>query len=75
MQEQAADVQRQAQLKINAKLADERWAAKAKYIEKPGNTLSGKSPNNMQQDAPDDAANSSRSSWSPEAWTPGVSKR
>ncbi|KAJ9615000.1 hypothetical protein H2200_001074 [Cladophialophora chaetospira] len=35
MQEQAADIQRQAQLKIGAKLADERWAAKAKYIEKP----------------------------------------
>ena len=35
MQEQAADVQRQAQLKINARAADERWAAKAKYIEKP----------------------------------------
>jgi NADH dehydrogenase [ubiquinone] 1 alpha subcomplex assembly factor 2 len=35
MQEQAADVQRLAQLKIGAKLADERWAAKAKYIERP----------------------------------------
>jgi NADH dehydrogenase [ubiquinone] 1 alpha subcomplex assembly factor 2 len=35
LQEQSADVQRQAQLKINAQLADERWAAKAKYIEKP----------------------------------------
>ena len=35
MQEQAADVQRQAQLKIGARQADERWAAKAKYIEKP----------------------------------------
>ena len=35
MQEQAADVQRQATLKVNAQLADERWAAKAKYIEKP----------------------------------------
>jgi NADH dehydrogenase [ubiquinone] 1 alpha subcomplex assembly factor 2 len=35
LQEQSADLQRQAQLKINAQLADERWAAKAKYIEKP----------------------------------------
>ncbi|KIX92830.1 uncharacterized protein Z520_11493 [Fonsecaea multimorphosa CBS 102226] len=35
LQEQAADVQRQAQLKINARMADERWAAKARYIEKP----------------------------------------
>ncbi|KIW64861.1 hypothetical protein PV04_07166 [Phialophora macrospora] len=35
MQEQAADVQRLAQLKTGARLADERWAAKAKYIEKP----------------------------------------
>ncbi|EXJ74605.1 uncharacterized protein A1O5_02902 [Cladophialophora psammophila CBS 110553] len=39
MQEQAADVQRQAQLKINARLADERWAAKARYIEKPKPTV------------------------------------
>jgi len=29
------DVARQVQLKHNARLADERWAAKAKYIEKP----------------------------------------
>lgn len=33
--EQQHDVVRQIQLKHNAKLADERWAAKAKYIEKP----------------------------------------
>jgi len=35
LQEQTADVQRQAQLKYNARLADERWAAKARYIETP----------------------------------------
>ncbi|OQV02305.1 hypothetical protein CLAIMM_07524 [Cladophialophora immunda] len=39
LQEQAADMQRQAQLKINARLADERWAAKARYIEKPKQTV------------------------------------
>jgi NADH dehydrogenase [ubiquinone] 1 alpha subcomplex assembly factor 2 len=35
LQEQAFDLQRQAALKQNARLADARWAAKAKYIEKP----------------------------------------
>ncbi|KAL2444860.1 hypothetical protein ABEF95_017312 [Exophiala dermatitidis] len=35
LQEQAADLQRQALLKYNARLADARWAAKAKYIETP----------------------------------------
>ncbi|KAI1612072.1 hypothetical protein EDD37DRAFT_456569 [Exophiala viscosa] len=35
VQEQVADIQRMATLKQNARLADERWAAKAKYIEKP----------------------------------------
>lgn len=35
LQEQAADIQRQALLKHNARLADERWAAKARYIETP----------------------------------------
>jgi NADH dehydrogenase [ubiquinone] 1 alpha subcomplex assembly factor 2 len=35
IQEQTADLQRIAQMKQNARLADERWAAKAKYIEKP----------------------------------------
>lgn len=35
IQEQTADLQRIEQMKHNARLADERWAAKAKYIEKP----------------------------------------
>lgn len=35
IQEQVADLQRIEQMKHNARLADERWAAKAKYIEKP----------------------------------------
>lgn len=35
LEEQQMDVTRQIQLKHNARLADERWAAKAKYIEKP----------------------------------------
>lgn len=39
IQEQMADVQRLAVLKQNARLADERWAAKAKYIEKPKPTV------------------------------------
>lgn len=35
IQEQRLDLTRQVQLKQNARLADERWAAKARYIEKP----------------------------------------
>ena len=35
IQEQQMDVTRQTQLKQNARLADERWANKKKYIEKP----------------------------------------
>lgn len=35
IQEQYTDLERQQQLKHNARLADERWEAKAKYIEKP----------------------------------------
>lgn len=35
MEEQQSDIMRQVQLKHNARLADERWAAKARYIEKP----------------------------------------
>lgn len=38
VQEQHIDLIRQKQLKHNARLADERWAAKAKYIEKPKET-------------------------------------
>lgn len=34
-----ADLQRIAQMQHNARLADERWAAKAKYIEKPEPTV------------------------------------
>jgi NADH dehydrogenase [ubiquinone] 1 alpha subcomplex assembly factor 2 len=35
MQEQHDDLLRQAQLKHNAQLADERWASKPRYIERP----------------------------------------
>lgn len=35
IQEQQMDVARQIQLKHNARLADERWASKKRYIEKP----------------------------------------
>lgn len=44
LQEQAADVQRQAQLKMNAQLADQRWAAKAKYFETPKATAASQLP-------------------------------
>ena len=35
IQEQVADVQRIQQLQVNARLADARWEAKPRYIEKP----------------------------------------
>ncbi|KAJ9495168.1 hypothetical protein LTR99_001867 [Exophiala xenobiotica] len=50
LQEQAADVQRQAALKHNARLADERWAAKARYIEKPKPTVTPQLSGDPQQD-------------------------
>ena len=50
LQEQAAEVQRQAQLKHNARLADERWAAKARYIEKPSPGPTPQLTGDAQQD-------------------------
>ncbi|KIW41933.1 uncharacterized protein PV06_05530 [Exophiala oligosperma] len=50
LQEQAADLQRQATLKHNARLADERWAAKAKYIEKPKPTVTQQLSGDPQKD-------------------------
>ncbi|OAP57149.1 hypothetical protein AYL99_07886 [Fonsecaea erecta] len=53
LQEQAADVQRQAQLKVMARLADEKWAAKARYIEKPTPTpsvIAPSLPGGLQRD-------------------------
>ena len=38
MHEQQMDVQRQIQLKQLAQLADERWASKASYLDKPEDT-------------------------------------
>ena len=38
IQEQRADVQRQVQLKQLARLADERWAEKASYLDAPDKT-------------------------------------
>lgn len=35
MQEQIQDLQRIQELQVNARLADARWEAKARYIEKP----------------------------------------
>jgi NADH dehydrogenase [ubiquinone] 1 alpha subcomplex assembly factor 2 len=102
LQEQVADVQRLAQLKINAKLADERWAAKAKYIETPRppspprRTVAPKSDRlqggNIEppraEDTKnviggkkhplknvDDTATTPGSTWTPQGWTPGPSKR
>ena len=70
MQEQAADVARQTQLKHNARLADERWAAKAKYIEQPKSeerTLPPKEPGR----AGGAASGNASSKWQPESWVPG----
>lgn len=72
LQEQAADVARQTQLKHNARLADERWAAKGKYIEgaKPA-------PNTIQhaQPAETDTGTNPGSDYQPDAWAPGPAKR
>ncbi|KAL6243939.1 hypothetical protein RBB50_009373 [Rhinocladiella similis] len=108
LQEQAADLQRQATLKQNARLADARWAAKAKYIEKPNPTvtpqLSGdprksraaaestpgqhpqpeksksdvKTPAQSAKDPwkqADEKGSNPGTTWAPESWVPGTSKR
>jgi NADH dehydrogenase [ubiquinone] 1 alpha subcomplex assembly factor 2 len=87
LEEQAADVQRQAQLKINAQLADARWAAKARYIEKPKPSLSsqelvaghtrpdGAKSAQSQHANRTEAAQNPGSTWKPEVWNPGPTKR
>jgi NADH dehydrogenase [ubiquinone] 1 alpha subcomplex assembly factor 2 len=80
LQDQRAEIQRQAQLKHNAALADARWAAKAKYIEKPKpapEQIEG-AQNNQQQARPQEPSQIGEnpgSNYQPEAWTPGVSGR
>ncbi|KIX01260.1 uncharacterized protein Z518_08985 [Rhinocladiella mackenziei CBS 650.93] len=56
LQEQAADVQRIATLKYNARLADERWAAKAQYIEKPKPAATSLLTGNFEEGAQPDHA-------------------
>ncbi|EXJ88731.1 hypothetical protein A1O1_05663 [Capronia coronata CBS 617.96] len=52
LQEQAADLQRQALLKQNARLADARWAAKARYIEEPKPASTSSLPGDPVTDRP-----------------------
>ena len=88
LQEQASDITRQRQLKHNAALADARWAAKAKYIEKPatqeqpqGKLQSGESArigagprgDEQKQNAQKTAVNPG-ADYQPEAWVPGSSR-
>ena len=73
MQEQAADVARQTQLKHNARLADERWAAKAKYIEQPKPQARSLPPKEAGRTA-GATGGSGSSKWQPESWVPGGTK-
>jgi NADH dehydrogenase [ubiquinone] 1 alpha subcomplex assembly factor 2 len=85
LQEQASDITRQAQLKHNAALADARWAAKAKYIEKPqpqADRAPGRLPSSEQgrprpeEQKPDNqkTAVNPGADYQPEAWVPGSSR-
>lgn len=89
LQEQASDITRQAQLKHNAALADARWAAKAKYIEKPqpppeqiqsptsataqGRGGSSRTEEEQKSDTQKTAINPG-SDYQPEAWVPGSNR-
>ena len=73
MQEQAADVARQTQLKHNARLADERWAAKAKYIELPKGQARTLRPEEAGRTAVTVGGNNP-SDWQPDSWVPGGTK-
>ena len=82
---------RQSQLKHNARLADARWEAKAKYIESPKakagtdqpqpSATEGRSmkPKPEAKEDPwaksDETASNPGSQWQPQAWTPGPGKR
>ncbi|KEF54307.1 uncharacterized protein A1O9_09473 [Exophiala aquamarina CBS 119918] len=83
IQEQMADVQRIEQMKHNARLADERWAAKPKYIEKPEPTPAAtgdaqvstpaaeKTKNTVEEEDPWSKASASKGGSSSGAtWTP-----
>ncbi|KPI44903.1 uncharacterized protein AB675_2877 [Cyphellophora attinorum] len=85
--EQAADITRQSQLKHNAALADARWAAKARYIEKPQAPTpqigAGLNPLDSgraraaqdQQSTAEKTAINPGSDYQPDSWTPGPTAR
>jgi NADH dehydrogenase [ubiquinone] 1 alpha subcomplex assembly factor 2 len=79
LQDQRAEIQRQAQLKHNAALADARWAAKAKYIEKPKpapEQIEGvQHEQHIPSQEPSQIGENPGASYQPEAWTPGASGR
>jgi NADH dehydrogenase [ubiquinone] 1 alpha subcomplex assembly factor 2 len=51
MEEQQADVARQRQLKYLAQAADERWASKPSFLDKPKNQVQTAPEQNHQNDA------------------------
>lgn len=72
IQEQSADLTRQAQLKHNAALADARWAAKAQYIEQP-KPRAQEAPQSEEMPKSDGQKTSINpgSDYQPAAWVPG----
>lgn len=75
MQEQAADIARQTQLKHNARLADERWAAKANYIESPQPEVRTNTSDQQEQTTEKDTGINPGSDYQPNSWSPGAAKR
>ncbi|RMD41583.1 hypothetical protein DV735_g3515, partial [Chaetothyriales sp. CBS 134920] len=72
LQEQTADVTRQIQLKHNARLADERWANKAPYIQPPPQHQPQQQLQEpMDAQAPPRIATNPGQDFKPAAWVPG----
>ena len=78
IREQQVDVARVSQLRQNALLADQRWAAKEKYIEAPRKRepKAEEGPRQeMEKRAGVKPPSNPGQNWQPEAWTPAPSRR
>jgi NADH dehydrogenase [ubiquinone] 1 alpha subcomplex assembly factor 2 len=86
IEEQTQDVLRIQQLRYNARLADERWESKARYIEKPkmqrgegeGERGGGGERGRAREEKGgfrELGGKQPGEDWKPDAWVPGESKR
>lgn len=70
VEEQAADVQRMQQLKINAQLADQRWNEKRRYIEGRSQAVEREADGSTVSANANVNVNTAQDNWQPEGWTP-----